>query len=282
MDNFGAAPVVAAAALCIALYQDATRKIWLTVAATAVAVGSFQYLTQSSKGVEAVPEKDCGDDDDEKEAPELIPADPHDDPHQAPVAGEHDPAPAGAPDYPGAAKPPQVPSRSKKPAAHKAVVFDFDKCLMRDHWWAKYRTRPLEQINPKPAHFGHDDIGGLLERMLNINGVIVCVASFGRHDVIAKAIRSSVSQTLADRVFITTPGDFEGYTDGCSMGTSYKNRELNLICDKYGIAPQDIVFFDDSRDNVAHARELGCAAHVTMPFTRDHESLIIDHLGVEI
>ena len=42
--------------------------------------------------------------------------DPHDDPHQAPVAGEHDPAPAGAPDYPGAAKPPQVPSRSKKPA----------------------------------------------------------------------------------------------------------------------------------------------------------------------
>ena len=56
------------------LFADATRKIWLTVAATAVAVGSFQYLTQSSKGVEAVPEKDCGDDDDEKEAPELIPA----------------------------------------------------------------------------------------------------------------------------------------------------------------------------------------------------------------
>ena len=27
------------------------------------------------------------------------------------------------------------------PQARKAVVFDFDKCLMKDHWWAKYRTQ---------------------------------------------------------------------------------------------------------------------------------------------
>jgi hypothetical protein len=57
----------------------------------------------------------------------------------------------------------------------------------------------------------------------------VAQASFGRHDVIRKAIRSAVGEELADRVYITTPGDFEGYRDGWAM-KGYKNPQLEKIC----------------------------------------------------
>lgn len=44
-----------------------------------------------------------------------------------------------------------------------------------------------------------------------MDGVQVAVASFGRRDVIYKAIASAVGTELADTVYITTPGDFDGY-----------------------------------------------------------------------
>ena len=162
----------------------------------------------------------------------------------------------------------------------KAVVFDFDKCLMKSHWWARHKNNPLATINPQPEDFGHSDIGGLFRRLLGL-GVTVCVASFGRHDVIKKAIRATVPENLAARIFVTTPRDFEGFRDGGSMGAHFKNSELGLICETFSLQPEDVVFFDDSKDNIKHARLYGCAAHVTMPFVDAHESLITDHLGID-
>ena len=43
---------------------------------------------------------------------------------------------------------------------------------------------------PQTARTHDGNAGGLFERMLNIEGVTVAVASFGRHDVIKKAIRT--------------------------------------------------------------------------------------------
>ena len=71
--------------------------------------------------------------------------------------------------------------------------------------------RPLENINPQTSDFGHSDIPALLTALLALDGVTVCVASFGRHDVIKKAIRCALPEELATQVFVTTPGDFEGF-----------------------------------------------------------------------
>jgi hypothetical protein len=82
---------------------------------------------------------------------------------------------------------------------------------MKGHWWGKHKNNALDTVNPQPDDFAHDDIGDLFRRLAVIDGVKLAVASFGRHDVIHKAIVSAVGAELADQVYITTPGDFEGY-----------------------------------------------------------------------
>jgi len=168
------------------------------------------------------------------------------------------------------------------PEAVKFVVcFDFDKCLMSDHWWGRYKNADIKGVNPSPNDFAHDDIGDLLERLFNMDGVQVAVASFGRRDVIYKAIASAVGTELADTVYITTPGDFDGYRDGFSMGESYKNAELEKLCNDIGVEPNQVIFFDDSEPNISHACDMGVNAHVTAPFLRIHEKHIAEHLGLE-
>ena len=90
------------------------------------------------------------------------------------------------------------------------VCFDFDQCLMKGHWWGKHKNNPLDTISPQPSDFAHDDIGDLFRRLAAIEGVKLAVASFGRRDVIHKALVSAVGAELADHFYITTPGDFEG------------------------------------------------------------------------
>jgi len=191
----------------------------------------------------------------------------------------HDPAPVVDASTPAA---PAAVVAESAAAVSRAVVFDFDKCLMKNHWWGDYRNRPIEGINPQPTDFGHSNITALFESILAVEGVLLAVASFGRHDVIKKAITSAIGAEKAEGVFVTTPGDFPGYVDGCSMGAQYKNTELTLIMDTYNVAAEDIIFFDDSKDNVKHAQKMGCTAHVVMPFTDDHVPHINAFLGVEL
>ena len=168
---------------------------------------------------------------------------------------------------------------ARKRTAIKAVVFDFDLCLLKDHWWGRHQNAPLATINPRPHHFGHSNIGALFTKILRIDGVALAVASFGRHDVIKKAINSVLPTGLTGQVFVTTPRDFAGFEDGWAMGDEYKNMQLRLICTTFGLAAKDIVFFDDSEDNVVEARAMGCAAHMVKPFTDEHVVHIADHLG---
>jgi hypothetical protein len=53
-------------------------------------------------------------------------------------------------------------------------------------------------------------------------------ASFGRADVIRKALVAVLGAERAEDVFVTTPGDFEGFKDGDSMGR--KNAQLQRVC----------------------------------------------------
>jgi hypothetical protein len=168
---------------------------------------------------------------------------------------------------------------SKTTTPKFVVAFDFDLCLMKGHWWGKHENNALHTINPQPSDFGHDDIGGLFERLLGRAEVQVAVASFGRRDVIRKACAAVIGKAAANTIFITTPGDFDGYQDGYEM-EGCKNPELLKICKDLSVKPKQIVFFDDNQPNVRNARAIGVKAIVTAPFTREHEVHIAMHLGV--
>lgn len=170
-------------------------------------------------------------------------------------------------------EPPTPPPRTPK---RKVVAFDFDKCLMLRHWWGTFRNMPLDQINPQPEDFAHKNLKKLLTDLLSRTNINVAVASFGRGDVIKKAIESVLDAELADRIFITTPSDYPPYTDGQSMGN--KNTQLQQISDKFSTPVQDIIFFDDDKRNIQFAKEYGINAQWSAPFCEDHEHLIYEHL----
>jgi len=92
----------------------------------------------------------------------------------------------------------------------KGVVFDFDQCLMKGHWWGDHGNAPLEGIDPQRGDFGHSNIGWLLRRLLSLGGVTVAIASFGRHDVIKKALRAVLPEALAVGVHEHTPHPLSG------------------------------------------------------------------------
>lgn len=170
-------------------------------------------------------------------------------------------------------KPPVPPPR---PSKRKVVAFDFDKCLMIRHWWGTYRTMPLDQISPGPEDFAHPNIKNLLTDLLSRPNVNVAVASFGRGDVIRKAIDSVLEPELSQRVFITTPSDYPPYTDGQSMGN--KNQQLQRISNKFSTPIKEIIFFDDDKRNISFAREYGINAQWSAPFCEKHDHLIYEHL----
>jgi len=188
---------------------------------------------------------------------------------------------------PRAATPPPPPTpvevKPTDPVRKKVVAFDFDKCLMTRHWWGTYRNTDLEQINPVPEDFAHSSIGAVMKNLMDLNDsdknnltVVVAVASFGRKDIIAKAIQSVLEPEYAQRVFITTPGDYEMYKDGFTMGT--KNTQLRAISSKFDTALEDIIFFDDDRKNIDAADKIGVNAVVAAPFNRDLEGKIYEHI----
>lgn len=165
------------------------------------------------------------------------------------------------------------------PGPRSVVAFDFDKCLMEKHWWGTHRTNPIDTINPGPDDFAHPDIGQLFTELLNRPGVDLAVASFGRKDVIAKAIASVLPPELAARVFITTPGDFDKYSDGNHMGS--KNRQLERVAKHFNVPIHRVCFFDDDAENIRHAVDFGVRAYVAAPFMDDDVEYIYEHLAGE-
>ena len=84
-------------------------------------------------------------------------------------------------------------------------VFDFDKTLMSEHWWNKHKDASIEAINPEPKDFVHKNISKVFNDLMS-RGVNIAVASFGRTDVIKKAIDSlNLPKHLSDKIYITTP-----------------------------------------------------------------------------
>lgn len=151
----------------------------------------------------------------------------------------------------------------------KAVVFDFDRCLMKKHWWMMHHEVSLDKVNPQPQDFGHPNITAVLARLLSDPQTdLVAVASFGRADVIRKALSGVVEQHRLRDIYVTTPKDF-GLSEGTSMGT--KDQMLTDISKRFHIRLSEIVFFDDTLRNVEAARKLGVRAYEAAPFSTQHE-----------
>lgn len=157
------------------------------------------------------------------------------------------------------------------------VVFDFDQCLMKEHWWGNYKDAPIETIEFAPDDFAHPQIKTLFTAIRSVPGVTIAVASFGRKDVIEKAIESVLGSNHG--VYITTPRDYAGYKDGQSMGD--KNTQLKNIAEHFGsngkpLSLKNMIFFDDSDHNITSAKAIGVTAQIAAPYTENMDHLIFE------
>jgi hypothetical protein len=176
------------------------------------------------------------------------------------------------------------------------VAFDFDYCLMKDHWWITYKNTAIDGIpDAKLLDFGHATINTLLTNLVSNPDVIVAIASFGRKDIINKVLRTA-NIIDKDKIFITTPGDFRQpygtqkvISEGVDLGD--KNPQLKFIADTFfGITTPEkmietmnkIIFFDDSQKNITNANHIGVNAHRAKPFEIKDESLIFKHIGTHV
>ena len=71
-------------------------------------------------------------------------------------------------------------------------------------------------------------------------------------------------QTLLTADTVSSPARF-GRRDGDHLGN--KNAQLRDLAERFGVAPRDILFFDDSATNVVCSRDLGVHAVQAAPFT---------------
>ena len=102
----------------------------------------------------------------------------------------------------------------------------------------------------------------------------VAIASFGRKDVIKKALKS-ILKKRANEVFVTTPSDFSdfGYKDGSNIGN--KNLQLRYISEHFNVSLDKFLFFDDSDNNVRSARQINIEAIKAAPFNEEYEGYFI-------
>eukprot|EP01001_Neometanema_parovale_P010079 NODE_6314_length_858_cov_134.548299_g6081_i0.p1 GENE.NODE_6314_length_858_cov_134.548299_g6081_i0~~NODE_6314_length_858_cov_134.548299_g6081_i0.p1 ORF type:complete len:218 (+),score=43.76 NODE_6314_length_858_cov_134.548299_g6081_i0:38-655(+) len=149
------------------------------------------------------------------------------------------------------------------------VAFDFDRCLMNLHMWAKYQNTPIEDVPIHTEFFGDPQFLQWLIPELTNNGVKVCIATFGRKAVVLKALRHLFGQ---DQQFFNEENVSSPADHGCNEGWNTlgdKNTQLQSLSQKFGVPLSKFLFFDDDRENVKQASKIGVSSFVAEPLTRD-------------
>eukprot|EP01010_Urceolus_cornutus_P000900 NODE_1406_length_931_cov_235.156463_g1084_i0.p1 GENE.NODE_1406_length_931_cov_235.156463_g1084_i0~~NODE_1406_length_931_cov_235.156463_g1084_i0.p1 ORF type:complete len:242 (-),score=38.16 NODE_1406_length_931_cov_235.156463_g1084_i0:129-854(-) len=160
--------------------------------------------------------------------------------------------------------------QTKKNKPKQYVIFDFDMCLMRIHMWGTFRNQPIELIPFDPKYVGDEKLLKWLIPTLVDSGIGVGVATFGRRQVVLRAMRMlfGEDQTYFTEHNVSTPAD-HGVAEGFDSLRD-KNIQLQAQAEKFSIKPHDILFFDDDPNNVKQALEvLQVQAVRAAPFTRD-------------
>lgn len=145
----------------------------------------------------------------------------------------------------------------------KVIVFDFDQTLTRFHVWSVFRD-DLVRVGREAKVDDFVDGDGFK----TLVGISVYVATYGNYKVVRHymGLLWNDSPCPFDRVNIISPGLFEeieGCQDGCVMPVSKdieiteKNRQLAHIRDGGGWEKNEIMFFDDTEQNVKNAKRAG-------------------------
>lgn len=134
----------------------------------------------------------------------------------------------------------------------RLLVFDFDCTIARIHVWSTYQMKPLDEIPITDKTFV--DVNAFREfvRATTGAGHQVAVATFGRKDVVNKAITYALGN---HDIIISTPAD-HGAEEG-SASLRNKNTQLNSLAKRFGIEPKKIIFLDDDKNNVTEAAKIG-------------------------
>lgn len=138
----------------------------------------------------------------------------------------------------------------------KLIVLDFDRTIMRDHLFQTHMYEHLNKILITDTSFV--DLCAFREFVQNARklGHIVAVATFGRKDIVDKAMRFAFGENHG--LVISSPRQF-GMPDGSCLGD--KNRQLIALAKMFHIHYfGQIILLDDDEHNVRAARERGANA----------------------
>jgi len=160
----------------------------------------------------------------------------------------------------------------------KLVVFDFDRTIMKEHMWNKYRDAPIGRIRITDDHFVDLPKFRGLVLSLRRNGHNVAVATFGRRDVVDKALHHALGEP--HNISVRTPADF-GHRDG-SGRLGDKNTQLAELAKRYNVSAEQIIFLDDDPHNIEAAARAGVVHSQWVPdgLTKTDILKVAEQVGV--
>lgn len=142
----------------------------------------------------------------------------------------------------------------------RLFVFDFDLTIAKYHVWGTYKNTPLAQVPITQKTFVDLAAFRAFVAAMREVGHHIAIASFGRKDVVDKAMRFALGEDHG--LVISTPAD-HGCKDG-SSNLGSKNIQLQALAERFSVVqPNLIVFFDDDHHNVEEALRIGVGAIYT-------------------
>jgi len=135
----------------------------------------------------------------------------------------------------------------------RLLVFDFDCTIARIHVWSKYQNAPLDKIPITDMTFV--DVRAFREFVQATTGYghKVAIATFGRRDVVNKAITYALGGNHG--IVISTPADHQCQEGSASLRN--KNTQLNSLAERFDVRLSQIIFLDDDNNNVREANRIG-------------------------
>lgn len=135
----------------------------------------------------------------------------------------------------------------------RLLVFDFDCTIARIHVWSKYQNAPLDKIPITEMTFV--DMRAFREFVQATTGYghKVAIATFGRRDVVNKAITYALG--VDHGIVISTPADHQCQEGSASLRN--KNTQLNSLAERFSVTLSQIIFLDDDNNNVREANRIG-------------------------
>lgn len=163
-------------------------------------------------------------------------------------------------------------------SGRKLIVFDFDRTIMKEHMWNKYKSTPISKIRITDEDFV--DIGKFrgLVLALRKNGHNAAVATFGRRDVVDKALHHALGEPHG--ISVRTPADF-GHKDGSGQ-LGDKNTQLAELAQRYCVSADQIIFLDDDPYNIDAAARAGVVHSQWVPdgLTKNDVMRVAEQVGV--